>query len=76
MAIYPIHDAKRNLGRLIERAEAGEEVIIVRGKTRVARLVPIGKVSRKRLPGLLKGRLRVGPEFFQPLPDDELMFEN
>ena len=42
MATVTIHAAKTQLSKLIERAEAGEEVIIARGKTPVIRLVPIG----------------------------------
>jgi prevent-host-death family protein len=67
-----IHKAKTNLSRLIERAAAGEEIIIARGSKPVARLVPIGAVKGKRQPGSLKGKLEIGPEFFEPLPDDEL----
>jgi len=36
------------------------------------RLIQIGKINRKRQPGLLKGKLRVGRESFEPLPADEL----
>lgn len=72
MAIVTIHQAKTNLSRLIERASAGEEIIIARGSKPVARLVPVGAVKGKRQPGSLKGKLVVGPEFFEPLPDDEL----
>jgi prevent-host-death family protein len=67
-----IHKAKTNLSRLIERAAAGEEIIIARGSKPVARLVPIGAVKGKRQPGSMKGKLEIGPEFFEPLPDDEL----
>jgi len=42
------------------------------GSKPVARLVPVGKVKGKRQPGPLKGKLRVGPEFFEPLPMSEL----
>ena len=66
-----IHEAKINLSRLIEKACGGEEVIIARGTKPVARLVPI-EVKGKRQPGSLKGKLRVGPEFFDPLPESEL----
>jgi hypothetical protein len=38
----------------------------------VARLVPVGEVKGKRQPGSLKGKLRVGREFFEPLPKNEL----
>jgi prevent-host-death family protein len=71
MSIVTIHEAKTNLSRLIEKASEGEEVIIARGAKPVARLVPI-EVKGKRQPGSLKGKLRVGPEFFEPLPESEL----
>jgi antitoxin (DNA-binding transcriptional repressor) of toxin-antitoxin stability system len=47
-------------------------VIIARGKKPVARLVAVGAVKGKRQPGSLKATLRVGPEFFESLPENEL----
>ncbi|MGA7413156.1 MAG: type II toxin-antitoxin system Phd/YefM family antitoxin [Bryobacteraceae bacterium] len=70
--LVTIHQAKTNLSRLLQKASAGEEVIISRGAKPVARLVPIGEVKGKRRPGSLKGKLVVGPAFFEPLPGDEL----
>jgi prevent-host-death family protein len=72
MSIVTIHEAKTNLSRLLEKASNGEEVIIARGSKPVARLVAIGEVKGKRQPGSMKGELEVGPEFFEPLPADEL----
>jgi prevent-host-death family protein len=72
MPVITVHHAKTNLSRLIKKAAAGEEIIIARGDKPVARLVAIGEVKGKRQPGVLKGRLRVGPEFFEPLPPEEL----
>jgi prevent-host-death family protein len=72
MSIFTIHQAKTNLSRLIEKASEGEEVIIARGSKTVARVVPVGEVKGKRQPGSLRGKLRVGPEFFEPLPTSEL----
>jgi len=72
MSTFTIHKAKTNLSRLIEKAAAGEEVIIARGSKPVAKLVSVGAVKGKRQPGALKGRLVVGPEFFAPLPQSEL----
>lgn len=40
-AQYDIHDAKTNLVRIIERVEHGEEIIISRAGTPVARVVPL-----------------------------------
>ena len=72
MPTVTIHKAKTNLSQLIERASAGEEIIIARGSKPVARLVPIGAVKGKRQPGRWKGKFEIGPEFFDPLPEDEL----
>jgi antitoxin (DNA-binding transcriptional repressor) of toxin-antitoxin stability system len=38
----------------------------------VARLVPVGEKKGKRQPGSLKGGFSISPEFFEPLPDDEV----
>lgn len=72
MAVVTIHAAKTNLSKLIERVEAGEEVIIARGKRPVARLVPVAAPQPKRRFGAMRGEVWVGPEFFEPLPEDEL----
>jgi prevent-host-death family protein len=72
MSVVTIHQAKTNLSRLIKKASEGEEIIIARGDKPVAKLVPVGEVKGKRQPGSMKGKLRVGPEFFEPLPASEL----
>lgn len=72
MKTVKVHEAKTNLSRLIERACQGEEVIISRGDEPVVRLVPIAGGKGRRTLGILKGKLVVGPEFFEPLPQEEL----
>lgn len=72
MAISTIHEAKTHLSRLIERAERGEEILIARGKQPVVRLTPLKKPAQKRQLGLFKGEFQAGPEFFKPLPPEEL----
>jgi len=72
MATTTIHQAKTNLSKLIERAERGEEVLIARGDKVVAKLVPIRHAPRHRRLGVLKGKFVVPPEFFEPLPEEEL----
>lgn len=67
-----VRETKPNLSRLLQKAERGEVVTISRGSTPIARLVPVQRQTRDRQPGSLKGILQVGPEFFAPLPDDEL----
>ena len=71
-SVVTVHQAKTNLSRLIQKAANGEEVIISRGSTPVARLVPIGQAKGKRQPGSLKGKLLVGREFLEPLAADEM----
>jgi prevent-host-death family protein len=67
-----IHQAKTNLSRLIEKAEAGEEVIISRGAKPVVRLVPIESRANTRMPGMFKGEFELPDSFFDPLPPEEL----
>jgi prevent-host-death family protein len=72
MKTFTIHEAKTNLSKLIEQACQGEEVVIARGPEPVVRLVPIADVKGRRQPGALRGKLRVGREFFEPLVDEEI----
>jgi prevent-host-death family protein len=67
-----IHAAKTTLSRLIERAHAGEEIVIARDNEPVARLVPILGSAPNRRPGTLKGVVKVPKAFFDPLPEQEL----
>jgi prevent-host-death family protein len=72
MTTVTIHTAKTHLSKLIERALAGEEVIIARRDKPVARLVAFDDTKPKRQFGAMRGKVWVGPEFFEPLPDEEL----
>lgn len=67
-----VHEAKTNLSRLIERAENGEEIIIARRKTPVARLVGLHVTVHVRKFGSMRGQARVTNAFFEPLPATEL----
>jgi prevent-host-death family protein len=65
-----LYDAKTKLSELVDRAAAGEEVIIAKAGKPVARLVPLA--VRERAPGRGKGLLEIAPDFDAPLPDDVL----
>lgn len=65
--IVNVHEAKTHLSRLLDKAHAGEEIIVAKAGKPYARLVPL---QSPRQPGGLAGRL--GDEFFEPLPADEL----
>ncbi len=67
-----IHAAKTHLSRLIARAEAGEEVIIARGRKPVVKLVPLETAKPKRIPGQWKGKFTISPEFYEPMSEEEL----
>jgi prevent-host-death family protein len=71
MITVTMHAAKTNLSRLVAAAEAGEQVIILRGRTPVARLVSV-VAEPVRAFGALKDQVEVTPTFFEPLPADEL----
>lgn len=75
MAEFTVHAAKTHLSKLIARAEAGEEIVIARGAKPAVRLVPVEDKPRRRF-GSMKGLFTVGPEFFEPLPEDELRLWN
>ena len=72
METVTVHKAKTELSRLIEKACRGEEIVIARGKKPMVRLVPIEDKRGQRKPGAWKGKIHVGPEFFEPLPQEEL----
>ena len=50
-----MYEAKTQLSRLLERVEAGEEIVIARAGTPVARLVALEK-RPQRVPGAWVGR--------------------
>jgi antitoxin (DNA-binding transcriptional repressor) of toxin-antitoxin stability system len=71
-------EAKTNLSKLVARALKGEEIQITTGRERkpLVRLVPVEPVRANRRLGFMKGKIEIGPEFFEPLPDDELRLWN
>lgn len=71
------HEAKLNLSALLDRVVGGEEVIIAKGGTPVARLTPMLPILEgSRVPGARLGRMRMAADFDEPLPDDFLTSEH
>ena len=62
--------AESNLSDLIDAALAGEDVVIDKYGKPVVRMVPIER--RPFQIGMLQGQLGDGPDFFEPMSDDEL----
>ncbi|HEX7221734.1 MAG TPA: type II toxin-antitoxin system prevent-host-death family antitoxin [Candidatus Limnocylindrales bacterium] len=67
--IVNIHEAKTHLSRLVERVEAGEEVVIARAGRPVARLVPFRRRASPRTPGVWRNRLSITADFDRTPPD-------
>lgn len=68
-------EAEANLAKLLDQVEAGEEVSIARGGGRVVKLVSEREPTApkpRRVPGLLKDRIKLDDSFFDPLPEEEL----
>ncbi len=63
-----MHEAKTQLSRLLDRVERGEDIVIARRGRPVARLSSY--VQPARTPGRLAGRLVIGADFDDPLPDE------
>jgi len=68
--IVDVHEAKTHLSRLLEQVHAGHEIVLTKDGKHYARLMPLATEPAQRQPGRLSGR--VGPAFFEPLPEDEL----
>jgi prevent-host-death family protein len=74
---YTVHQAKTHLSRLLKEAEAGEEVVVMRGKKPVAKIVPIDEPAAPKLPfrlmGAFAGKIRWDDDAFDPMTDEELV---
>ena len=71
MVTVNVHEAKTHLSRLLAQVEDGEEVVIARNGTPVARIVPLERRKGRRF-GAMKGLIEIDDSFFDPLPEEEL----
>jgi prevent-host-death family protein len=69
MHITSISEAKAQLFSLIERVLAGEEVLIGEAGKPVAKLVRYERSDKNRVPGALKGKIKIAADF-DVLPTD------
>jgi len=76
---YTVHQAKTHFSRLLKEAEAGEEVVVMRGKKPVAKIVPINETTAEnpernfRLIGAFRGKISWDEDAFDPMTDQDLM---
>ncbi len=64
-----LQEAAGNLSVLIQKAMNGEEVVIADEKSRMVKLVPLQEIKPKRRLGLAKGRIKMAPDFDEPLEE-------
>jgi prevent-host-death family protein len=72
MKVVNIHEAKSTLSQLLASVLAGEEVIISKAGTPLARLVPYHLDKKPRSPGFWQGQVTMTEDFDEPLPSDIL----
>jgi len=76
-AVINIHHAKTHLSSILTKVAGGQEVIIAKAGTPLAKLVPLHPDRPRRKPGFLKGKMTLRANFNAPLPDDlQHAFEN
>ena len=66
-----IHEAKTHLSRLVERAAAGEEIVISKAGKPMAKLVPYTAKAAIRKGGFLSGKIHESPDCWET--DEELI---
>lgn len=71
-----VYEAKTHLSKLLERVEAGEEIVIARNGRPVARLVPTQRERSPRVPGSLRGKVWYAPDFDESDQEIADLFNN
>ena len=69
MKTVNVHEAKTHFSALLERAHAGEEIVLAKAGTPYARLVPL-EAESDRVPGRYHDE--IPDDIMAPLPQDEL----
>lgn len=69
-----IHHAKTHLSKLLERVALGEEVIIAKAGTPVAKLIPFDKEPKTRIFGSARGEFTVPDNFDEADAEIEALF--
>jgi prevent-host-death family protein len=64
-----MHNARGTLGKLVDEALAGKEVILARSGRPVARIVPLNETPRPRKLGALVGKIKLPDDFDAAQPE-------
>lgn len=73
-----LYEAKSHLSELVDRAAAGEEIVIAKSGKPMARLVPVAKGNKRRSTAFgknLMGVTYIAPDFYEDIPLDFLLGE-
>jgi prevent-host-death family protein len=73
--VINLYDAKTRLSALVDRAAAGEEIIIAKAGKPKAKLVPYRPTVEPRKPAHALGLKFIADDFDAPMPDLESVFE-
>jgi prevent-host-death family protein len=65
--IINLYEAKTSLSNLVERAAAGEEIVIAKAGVPKARLIRVAGPRQRRRPGGWEGKVRIRRDFDKPL---------
>jgi prevent-host-death family protein len=69
METINVYDAKTRFSQLVDKAAAGEDVVISRNGKPLVRLTRLAESTRQVRFGLLAGQVKVADDFDAPLPD-------
>lgn len=72
METVNIYDAKTRLSQLVDKAAAGEDVVVSRNGKPLVRITRLVEPKRRIRFGVLEGKLRISADFDAPLPDEVL----
>jgi prevent-host-death family protein len=72
LAHFNMHDAKTHLSRIIERVEHGEEIVIDRAGTPVAKIIPLVRRTHRTAIGSLAGIVDLPPDWDSPQTNAEI----
>jgi prevent-host-death family protein len=68
-----IYEAKTRFSQLVDKAAAGEDVIVSRNGKPLVRITRLASGGKQRIKfGVLKGKVKIAADFDAPLPDDVL----
>ena len=72
MEAVNIYEAKTRLSQLVDKAAAGEDVVVSRNGKPLVRITQLEVARRQIKFGVLNGKVIIAPDFDAPLPDNVL----